>query len=75
MEASRLVGMSVHEDGDIAFILEDKNEDSSNVVVVCPGSLVDVYMPQAGDYLAKDAAGEYVILQGWVIDNLYEQVE
>ena len=75
MEASRLIGMAQHEDGEIAFIIEDKNDDGSNVVIVCPSTIVDVYQPKAGDYLARDPAGEYVLLQGWVVDNLYECVE
>jgi len=75
VEASRLIGMSVHEDGEIAFIIEEKNPDNTNVVIVCPSSIVDVYQPKAGDYLARDPAGEYMILQGWVIDNLYEEID
>ena len=75
MEASRLIGMTTHEDGEVAFIIEDKNDDNTNVVVVCPASVVDVYQPKAGDYLARNPAGEYMVLQGWVIDNLYECIE
>lgn len=75
VEASRLIGMSVHEDGEVAFIIEDKNPDNTNVVILCPRSILDVYQPQAGDWLARNSAGEYMILQGWVIDNLYEEID
>lgn len=74
IEAAPILGMTVDEESDVTFVLDAQDERGCNMLISVPKTDLNGYTPRKGDYLMRDPVGEWQIVQGWMIKNLYREI-